>query len=412
MQLKETSTIRRALTLATCTLLGSTSAIAETGDWGVDTAVLFYNETGRVKVVEPAISATRDYGDEKKLNLKLAYDSLTGASANGAVPSDQAQTFTRTSGKGQYTTQAGQTPLDSTFKDRRVGLSVGWEQPLDRLYKTSFGLSASKETDYSSLGVNSVITRDFNNRNTTGTLGISFSNDKVEPKGGVPQAFATVGAAGAPMTNSERKESADLLLGLTQVVNRHVITQINYSLSRTNGYQTDPYKMVSLVASSGYAVQQLNESRPNTRTKHAIYWQVKSHLERDIVNFSYRYMRDDWDVKSHTMELSYRWKFMTDHYLEPYLRGYTQTQASFYTRFLVYGTPLPAYATADYRLGNLNTSTVGLKYGTQIYGHDFSATLTYYKQTSKSNNQAIGVLQKLDLDPTVIAKMLTLGYSF
>jgi hypothetical protein len=81
------------LSAATCSLLGA-PVQAEEGDWDVDTAVLFYSESDdRVEAFEPVISGTRDLGDDESLTMKLVLDSLTGASASGAVPSTMVQTF-------------------------------------------------------------------------------------------------------------------------------------------------------------------------------------------------------------------------------------------------------------------------------------------------------------------------------
>jgi len=51
-------------------------------------------------------------------------DTLTGASATGAVAQPNAQTFSRPSGDGQYTTSPNELPLDDTFRDTRVTKSV------------------------------------------------------------------------------------------------------------------------------------------------------------------------------------------------------------------------------------------------------------------------------------------------
>jgi len=74
------------LSAATCSLLGSAAQADET-PWNVDSAVLYYSETDRVMAIEPVISATKDLGDDASVSMKLVLDSLTGASASGAVPS-------------------------------------------------------------------------------------------------------------------------------------------------------------------------------------------------------------------------------------------------------------------------------------------------------------------------------------
>ena len=110
MQLKQRR-IAGLLSAATCSLLGGPAQAAD-NEWDVDSAVLYYDEGDRVTAWEPVISATREIDDEEYLTHKLVLDSLTGASASGAVPSTNPQTFTRPSGNGQYTVAPNETPLD------------------------------------------------------------------------------------------------------------------------------------------------------------------------------------------------------------------------------------------------------------------------------------------------------------
>ena len=79
MQLKRKLT--SALSLASCSLLGLSSAQAET-PWDVETAIMYYGgEDGRVSAIEPILSMKKEIGDDEFLNLKFTLDSLTGASA-------------------------------------------------------------------------------------------------------------------------------------------------------------------------------------------------------------------------------------------------------------------------------------------------------------------------------------------
>ena len=121
--------------------------------WKLDSAFLFYSEADRVSAGELILNAQKTFDSEEVLNIKLTVDTLTGASANGAVAQPSVQTFTRPSGNGQYLISAGDIPLDDTFKDTRVQLNGQWTQPLSPDYKVSGGFHLSKEYDYLSLGI-------------------------------------------------------------------------------------------------------------------------------------------------------------------------------------------------------------------------------------------------------------------
>ena len=87
------------LAMATSALLGQPALASSEGTWQADTAVLFYSESdNRVQAIEPAVNLTRTFADESSVNLRVVYDTLTGASPNGAAPASIPQTFTSASG--------------------------------------------------------------------------------------------------------------------------------------------------------------------------------------------------------------------------------------------------------------------------------------------------------------------------
>jgi len=421
MQLKKTSNVRHALAAATCSLLGSVTQISHAEEdhteWEFDSAVLFYSEPDRVSAIEPVINARREIGDDENINLRLTLDTLTGASANGAVATDKVQTFTRPSGNGQYTAQPGETPLDDTFRDTRVALSSSWEKPLSQMIRSNLGASVSKEYDYLSIGVNGLLSYDLNNRNTTLQTGLSFASDTIDPEGGIPIPFASMGEVGGVQPRqegTEDKNTADLLLGVTQVIDKNTIGQLSYSFSNSSGYHTDPFKLLSLVdGGSGETLDYVFEERPDERQKHSLYGSVKHHFTNDIAEASYRFYTDDWGIDSHTLDLKYRKNLGKERYLEPHLRLYQQSETDFYQHSLVSGNN-PEFASADYRLGDFTATTLGLKYGMKFKnGNDFSIRGEYYLQTGDSSpSDAIGVQRNQDLYPDVDAIILQLNYSF
>lgn len=431
MQL-ETKNLKALLTTATCALLSvhspaqANETINSDDEWQFDTALMYYGESDRVTAVEGIIAGQKSYGNDEVLNLKLTLDSLTGASANGAVAQPEVQTFTRPSGNGQYTIKPGETPLDDTFKDTRVQFTGQWTQPISEDYTWSIGGNVSKEYDYLSLSVNSNLARDFNNKNTTLSAGFAFAFDIIEPEGGIPKPLSemVIGENGTPefddafdatrIGSDEDKTTIDLLFGVTQVINRRMIVQLNYSYSDADGYMTDPFKIISVVNNEGYAQKYLYEHRPNTRTKHAFYGQAKYHFEQSIMDISYRYMTDNWDIDSHTLDLRYTFLLDDGHFIEPHFRYYTQSAADFYQPFLIDGEPLPKYVSADYRIGKMDAYTLGIKYSMPINnGDNLAFRLEYYNQSPTSDGtKAIGVLKDLELYEEVDAIIAQITYSF
>ncbi len=400
---------------AACAVLGIVGSPAQASE--VDTALLFYHEANRVSAVEAVVSLRNDFGNERTGNLKFVIDTLTGASANGATPSATAQTFTRPSGRGSYTTAGGNTPLDDTFKDARGALSAGYSQRLGRMNTITTGLYGSGEHDYSSLGGNLGLSRDFFQRNTTLSVAINASHDKINPEGGRPIPLAAMLPAGTVQNRLDgdgTKNVTDAMLGLTQVIDRATIMQINYSTSIIHGYQTDPYKILSVLdGSTGTPSQYIYENRPDNRTKHILYTKLKHHLTHDIFDVSYRYMSDDWGIRSHTAEMHYRLAMGKDRFIEPHVRWYHQNAADFYHRYLTDGEALPSFATADYRLGDFTAWTVGLKHGRPVGRNtDFSMRIEYYVQDGTGPNEPLAALADQDLFPSVKAVFAQFAFSY
>ncbi len=332
--------------------------------------------------------------------------------------------------KKTYSINAGELPIDDTFRDTRLALTANWQQPLSRLYTANIGVSVSREYDYTHFGVNGKLSRDFNQRNTTLSAGLSAARDRIDPVGKVPAGLT-------PMLNvddlsnrggHETKTVVDAVLEISQVISRNLVMQLNYSYSNAKGYLTDPYKLVSVVDSvSGEAIETaptpdvagpshmyLFELRPDERTKHSLFGQAKYYLDGKVLDFSYRYMRDDWEIDSHTFDIRFRWPVSKHRFLEPHLRYYSQSAADFYTLSINQAEPLPQYISADYRLGDFDAVTAGLKYGWQSgNGNDRSLRLELYRQSSNiSSTDLLGSQAQQDNVPDLNAVILQFGYRF
>ncbi|WP_412973135.1 DUF3570 domain-containing protein [Glaciecola sp. MF2-115] len=436
MQLSKSKKIATLLAGATCTLLNTGVQAQEAkseNDWKFDTAILYYGETDRVSLFEGVFSASKDFGDQHIFNTKIVVDTLTGASATGAVPQPSTQTFTRPSGNGQYTVSPNELPLDDTFRDTRLQLSANWSQPIQQDTRLNFGGNISREYDYLSVGANVSAERDFYNKNTTALFGLSYQFDSIDPVGGRPIPLSTMvvdtGQFGAGevgeeafedafkqtrIDGSDDKSTIDALFGLTQVINRRMLVQLNYSYSNSSGYLNDPYKLLSIVNSNGETQSIVHENRPDSRAKHSVYAQTKYAFDNAVADVSYRFASDDWEIQSHTIDSRLRYKLNESDYIQPHLRYYQQSEADFYRPYLNEGEVLPTFASADYRLGEMTAITVGLKYGHKMNnGHEWGVRAEYYQQDPKNAGyEDIGVLASQDLYPSVKAFILQFSYKF
>jgi hypothetical protein len=427
--------IAAALAAATCTLLGagkpSEAAAEEIRNWELDSGLLYYGESDdRVQDFSVSVLAKRNFEDERRLDLSLSVDSLTGASPSGATALTTAQTFTSPSGNALYSTPAGEIPLDDTFLDTRVAAGATWTQPFARLYTAAAGVSFSDEYDYTHLGANVALTRDWNERNTTLSAALAYSQDDIDPVGGVPVPLSQMLDVGdlSNRNGTDSKDVLDVLIGVAQVINRTTVLRVNYSFSDSNGYLTDPYKFLSVVdavtgdtlarapatGTAGPTGVYQFESRPDSRTKHGLYAEAKHYFGGKVLDVSYRYMTDDWEIDSHTLDAHFRWPLGAGSYVEPHVRYYTQTAADFYRISLIAGQPSPQFASSDFRLGDFDAVTAGLKYGRETRrGAQWSVRIEYYQQDANvSTNLLIGNQVDRKRAPDLNAIIAQFSYRF
>lgn len=391
--------------------------------WSGEVGFLGYSETkGRVQALEPAFRINAEFEGERVWSTKLVFDSLTGASPNGAINSSQPQTFTSPSGSASYTVGPATQPLYDQFKDTRVNLATSWSAPVGRLWKYSLGFNGSTEYDYLSLGINSSLTKESEDKNQSWTVGFSYTADTVKPVGGVPIAQATMVApsmAQPKLGTTDNKTTYDLLLGYTQILTRLWILQTNFSMGYSSGYLNDPYKFVTLFdetpgATLGNPTSYIYESRPDSRLKTSLYIASKNTWGMGVSTLSYRFLNDDWGLQSHTLEGAFNFGLTEKWRLEPGLRYYRQGAVDFYRIALGQGQAIPQHLTADYRLGDLTTIAPSVKVIRKLEdGKELSLILRYYQQKGDTSSfTAVGSQIGQDLIPKTDAYIIQVNYSF
>ena len=406
----------------------------------VDSAVLFYSEAGgRVKATEPVVSVALNSSSGDVLSIKLTADILTGATPNGAAPWSGSQTFitparapgsmtTVTNASGgstivtipgtgvvsrQYVVAPNQLPVDAGFRDKRYALDLGYSALVNADTRLSGGASVSTERDYSSYSVTAGASRDFNHKNTTVSASLNLEYDLSKPFFGTPTPFTVMSAD--PKGPNQSKMVYSLVAGVTQVINRYWLAQLNYSVGWTNGYQTDPYRVMSLVdATSGAPVSYLYENRPRTRLRQSVYVGNKIALGPTVLDLSGRYYHDSWGISSVTGSIAERVPVVRGLYVEPEARYYHQNAANFFQNYLVNGQAIPTFASSDSRLGKFDALTVGAKVGLKVnHSGELYVQGEYYRQTGEAHPAgAPGGLGTQTLFTGVRATSILVGYSF
>lgn len=413
-------------------------------------ALLVYKESGgRVQAIEPSTDLAVHGATGQEFTLGLTADAVSGATPNGATPSDQVQTFitplktrgpssgggsvTVTTASGgstiislpstpgqvstsarQYTVAENLLPMDKGFRDRRYAINLGYAQPVGGISLLGFGGSYSTEQDYRAITGNIRIAQNFNSNNTTVSLALNTELDSSFPYGGVPTPMTVMSGVWKTPT-ARSKTQTGFVLGITEVMTRRWLMELDYSFDTQHGYMNDPYHILSVVDHvTGEPTSYLYENRPAKRTSQSLFLDNKLDWGPTVTDLSLRYFKDDWGIKSTTAELSERVSLSDSIYLEPSLRWYQQSSAKFFHSFLVGGQPLPTFASSDTRLEKFTSLTYGMKVGFKLSGRtELYARGGYYQQNGASHPaDAIGQLRDQNLFGGTKAAFVFLGYTW
>lgn len=198
----------------------------------------------------------------------------------------------------------------------------------------------------------------------------------------------------------EQNELHSLSAGFSRILDRHTWWQSTLSFSHQGGYLSNPYKLVyirgELTADEYYDISQLDhtstdfsaftdlevagielfrERRPERRRQ----WSLGNRLNRHFpgidasVAADYRYYRDDWGVRSHTVDLTLYKALPRGFTLTPRLRYYSQTSADFFAPYFLTPRADGLYS-SDYRLSDFGALSIGLNIGKDL-GHGINLDL-------------------------------------
>jgi hypothetical protein len=238
----------------------------------------------------------------------------------------------------------------------------------------------SLESDYESIGISVSDAIDFNDKNTTLTIGISHSFDHVLPNPG-----ELIGL-GEPLTEPLAKDTTDGLVGITQLLGPATVLMVDVTVGYSRGYLSDPYKRVlfdDFPYNPGPDPDNPNpftvwpEKRPDTKLREIGFLSLSHHFEsiHGAAELTYRFYHDDFGIDSHTTSIQWNQKIGKYVVLSPLFRFYTQTAADFYaTHFpgdpdnqAIF--PLPKFYSSDYRLSQFDSYTYGLTVSASVHEH-------------------------------------------
>jgi len=300
-------------------VLPAKAAAAEVGEVGI--TVLGYKERGLMKVTEPVLWGRAQFLDVWEVQASAAVDIITGASP---------QLVTNASGKPV------QSISGASINDRRNTGDVKVTRRFGEL-SLSASRALSKEEDYRSKSFGLEAKLDLNQRNTTLVAGYGASNDRV--------------LSSDDSRLNERRDTREYLFGVTQILSPTELVQSTLSGSHGRGWYNDPYKLTFTFFDSGPPIL-MADRRPDHRDTLAWLTRYRRHFPQanGTLQADYRFYRDDWGIRAHTLEVAWQHALNERWALRPGLRYYTQDAADFYSPTVP--RPQPAILSSDQRLGS------------------------------------------------------------
>ena len=229
----------------------------------------------------------------------------------------------------------------------------------------TLGMASSSENDFQSRAASVRAAWWTPDQNTGWSMTVGLTRDRI-------------GSSDDPSLR-ERRRTVEAAAQIVQAVSRQDLVSATVTHARGQGFYSDPYKRPDV--------------RPDARHQSALGLRWNHHLEGpDItLRLAYRFYRDSFGVRSHTLEFEPVFTPRPGWSLAPSVRHYSQRAASFYFDpvYSYLGAPYPPGfldspgipVSADHRLAGFGAWTVGLKVNwTPAPGWTVDLKVEHYEQ--------------------------------
>lgn len=284
---------------------------------------------GASPIVNSRISLSRDLKPLKRDQL------------SGEILGEESQLVHVLSSASPETRKQGDFTL--TYEWDEVALDVGGGLSLENDYESYYGNIGGRW--------------DLNQKLTTLKWGISYTGSETHAiidHDAAPYITKTAFAeqiefrGGSEIVHGD-KDDWSASFGVTQILNKTALSDINFSYTHSTGYMENPYKAMTVVfvdpaslASNDDTpingdVRALLEQRPNNRNQFSFsgkYVQYIAPLDAAL-HLSYQFSHDDWGINAHTFEAEWVQPLGQGWTVTPRVRYYSQSSADFYQSYLL-----------------------------------------------------------------------------
>jgi hypothetical protein len=308
-----------------CMMLPVWPVLADKPRDGMSYVFSFYGDTGNNLVIAPSVQLSKKLTDTYYLGANLGVDAITSATK-------QAATAPAPPPSGEGDESEG-----SKFTYRvPVSLFLTYDKNNDTL---TGGGYYSYEATYIGRSLFAAYTRRMNLNNTS--LGIAYS-----------QSF-DYWIPDRPLPTDNRHERT-LDLSVTQLLSPRQTVQFIYTALRSEGFLAQPTDLLT-TGGTFTAYAQYPDNRKGSA--YAVRF-ITLLSDPTSLHIMYRYYRDDWHIRSDTVNLELYRDISPSVVLGARYRYYTQSEA-FFAKDLNSYTAADQYIAVNYRMYAFHSNTVG-----------------------------------------------------
>jgi len=303
-----------------------------------------YTDNAGVQVYSPTFSLMKTLSKHWLIGFKMRIDAIAAASIRFGGPPSNVDAVASASHK-------------SGFEDTRYAPTFLAAYD-DGINSAGAGIYYSTEEDYTGKSFFFNYTRQFNQGNTALGFGYSQASDTLDP------VFSR--------DIIKYKDEKKLDISINQLIDRTLSLQFVYSYIDASGFLASPY----LYNSQGF------EKYPTKRTGNAFAIKALKYIDdKNSMNFSYRYYKDDWEITSHTINVEWLHDLSETLMIGARARYYTQSK-SFFTKAAGDYKDTDKFTVIDYRMSAFDSYDIGIpiKYKTSFDSpYTFSFSIDYYR---------------------------------
>ncbi|MFZ4591311.1 MAG: DUF3570 domain-containing protein [Ignavibacteria bacterium] len=310
-------------------LISQISFAQEEGGNSLEVDFNSYFDNFRLVVVYPTISINKSLDSKTSVNASYLVDAISSASMRMTLRVDGITSATKTTNGGKEGLTELRHQLNAGVSRFFGDVSVS----LNGMYST--------EHDYSAKTLAANISIPVAKKNTIFQLGLAGNWDKVFPQ---------------TRTWTKDRNTQSINLGMSQILSKNLIAQIDFTFMNVEGFMLDGYQVVRIV--NGNTLKILEPITPDKRMRKAFGGRINYGVTKNsTLKFGYRYYWDTWEIKSHTFEAGFKTHLSENVNLLIDYRRYIQTKAYFFKP--VYLVPEPLMA-VDSKLNSGYTNDISL----------------------------------------------------